>query len=44
VQVIAEAGFREVALRDEFDSFLGTNKEKTARKFGVVGVNISAYR
>jgi hypothetical protein len=44
VQVITEAGFRGVALSDTFDSFLGTNKEKTARKFGVVGVNVSAYR
>jgi hypothetical protein len=42
--VIAEAGFREVALRDTFDSFLGTSKERTARKFGVMGVNISVYR
>ncbi|HEU0201515.1 MAG TPA: hypothetical protein VFR86_13910 [Burkholderiaceae bacterium] len=44
VQVITEAGFRDVALRDRFDSFLGTNKEATARKFGVMGVNVSAYR
>jgi hypothetical protein len=42
--VIAEAGFRDVALHDTFDSFLGTNKEATARRFGVMGVNVSAYR
>lgn len=42
--MIADAGFREVALRDRFDTFLGTNKEKTARKFGVMGVNVNAYR
>lgn len=44
MQVIAEAGFREVALRERFDSFHGTNKEATARKFGVVGVNVLAHR
>jgi hypothetical protein len=42
--VIAEAGFREVSLRDTFDTFLGTSKEKTARRYGVMGVNVSAYR
>lgn len=42
--MITEAGFRDVALRDTFDAFLGTNKERTARKFGVMGVNVSAYR
>jgi hypothetical protein len=31
-------------LRDTFDSFLGTNKAATARKFGVMGVNVIAYR
>jgi len=31
-------------LHDTFDSFRGTNKERTARKFGVMGVNVSAYR
>jgi len=42
--VITEAGFRDVALRDSFDSFLGTNKESTARKFGVMGTNVMAYK
>jgi hypothetical protein len=42
--VIAAAGFRDVALRDTFDSFLGTNKERTARKYGVMGVNVIAYK
>jgi hypothetical protein len=31
-------------LHDTFDSFRGTSKEETARKFGVMGVNVSAYR
>jgi hypothetical protein len=31
-------------LRDRFDSFLGTNKERTARKYGVTGVNVIAYK
>lgn len=42
--MVAEAGFRDVVLYDSFDSFLGTNKEAAARKFGVLGVNVSAYR
>jgi hypothetical protein len=44
VQVITEAGFRAVVVRDSFDSFLGTNKESTARRFGVRGVNVSAVK
>jgi hypothetical protein len=27
-----------------FDSFLGTTKEKTARKYGVMGINVFAAR
>ncbi len=38
------AGFAEVALRERFDPFLGTSKEKIARKFGVVGVNVFARK
>lgn len=39
-----QAGFRTVEARETFDSFLGTNKEKTARKFGVLGANFLAYK
>lgn len=38
------AGFRNPELRETFDSFLGTNKESTARKFGVLGANFIAYK
>jgi hypothetical protein len=41
---MAEAGFRSAESRDIFDSFLGTNKESTARKFGVLGANFIAYK
>ncbi len=39
-----EAGFRDVAVGDYFDPFLGTSKEKTARKYGVRGANFVAWR
>jgi hypothetical protein len=42
--VIEHAGFREAKVAEKFDPFLGTNKEKTARKYGVDGVNFLAYK
>jgi hypothetical protein len=33
-----------VAIRERFDPFRGTSKERTARKYGVVGVNVHARR
>jgi hypothetical protein len=42
--VINEVGFRNAAIVEMFDPFLGTSKEKTARKFGVQGVNILAQK
>jgi hypothetical protein len=39
-----EAGFRNPEARDRFDSFLGTSKQSTARKFGVYGANFLAYK
>ena len=41
---MADAGFRSPVLRDTFDSFLGTNKQATARKFGVFGANVLAFK
>lgn len=38
------AGFRNATLHQQFDSFLGTNKESTARKFAVVGANFTAQK
>jgi len=29
---------------EKFDCFAGTSKEKTARRYGVIGVNLSARR
>jgi hypothetical protein len=31
-----------VELRERFDPFRGTSKERTARKYGVAGVNVFA--
>jgi SAM-dependent methyltransferase len=44
VRLVADAEFRDVALCEEFDSFLGTSKEATARRFGVMGVNVFARK
>jgi len=33
-----------VQITDRFDCFGGTSKEKTARRYGVIGVNVSAIR
>jgi hypothetical protein len=42
--VLAQAGFTDIAFGTRFDCFAGTAKERTARKYGVVGVNISAVK
>jgi hypothetical protein len=39
-----QTGFRDVAIRERFDCFRGTSKEGTARKYGVIGVNVYAAR
>ena len=39
-----QAGFRDVRVTDRFDCFAATSKEKVARKYGVIGVNLSALR
>ena len=39
-----QAGFREATVAETFDPFLGTSKERTARKYGVDGVNFLAYK
>ena len=36
------AGFTNVRLVDRFDCFAGTTKERTATRYGVVGVNLTA--
>jgi hypothetical protein len=33
-----------VQITHQYECFTGTTKEKTARKFGVIGVNVSGVR
>ena len=42
--LLAQIGFRDVAVTDRFDCFDDTTKERTARKYGVVGVNVYAAK
>ena len=44
LQVLTRIGFSDVAVRDRFDPFRATTKEKVARKFGVVDVNVLATK
>lgn len=42
--VLGQVGFRGVEVRERFDSFHGTSKERIARKYGVMGVNVIARK
>jgi hypothetical protein len=42
--VLAQIGFTDVEVVARFDCFLGTSKEKVARKYGVRGVNVMARK
>lgn len=42
--VFEDAGFLGVAVTHRFDCFAGTSKERTARRYGVAAVNLSATR
>jgi hypothetical protein len=44
VDVFTAAGFNDVAITHRYDCFAGTTKERTARRYGVIGVNLSATR
>ena len=44
IQILSSLGFRNVAITERFDPFGGTSKEATARKFGVIGVNVFAAK
>jgi len=44
LEVLPAIGFRDVELRDRFDAFRGTSKERLARKYDVMGVNVFARR
>jgi hypothetical protein len=37
-------GFAGVELKERFDAFRGTSKERIARKYGVMGVNVFARK
>lgn len=37
-------GFEDVRLLEQYDCFAGTSKERTARKYQVLGVNLSARK
>jgi len=40
--VFQAAGFASVEITHRYDCFAGTTKERTAKRYGVVGVNLSA--
>jgi hypothetical protein len=44
VEVLTGTGFEPVRITEHFDPFGGTSKERTARKYGVKGVNAHAVR
>jgi len=44
VSAFQSSGFEDVSITHHFDCFVGTTKERTARRYGVVGVNLSAIR
>ena len=44
IEALQAAGFRNARACGYFDSFLGTNKENVARKFGVQGASFVAYK
>lgn len=41
---IEAAGFADARVTHRFEPFVGTTKERTARKYGVIGVNVVARR
>jgi hypothetical protein len=44
IGVFAASGFADVAMTHRYDCFAGTTKERTARRYGVLGVNLFAVR
>jgi len=42
--VLTQAGFTDIRVLDRFDAFRDTSKERTARKYGVMGVNVYARK
>jgi hypothetical protein len=44
VSAFAEAGFVDVAITHRYQCFAETSKERTALRYGVIGVNLAARR
>jgi hypothetical protein len=44
VDAFSASGFDDVRIVGRFDPFGGAAKERTARKYGVIGVNVAATR
>ena len=44
MEVLSSIGFKDVNVEERFDPFRGTSKERTARKYGVTGVNVFARK
>jgi hypothetical protein len=44
VAAFEDARFTDVKITHRFDPFGSTSKEKTARRYGVIGANLSAIR
>jgi hypothetical protein len=44
IGAFGSAGFDDPRIVARFECFAGTTKERTARKYGVVGVNFRAVR
>ena len=44
MDAFAAAGFERIRITARFDCFAGTTKERTARRYGVAGVNLVAVR
>ena len=42
--MLADSGLSDVRITARFDSFRATSKEGTARKLGVRGVNVFAFK
>lgn len=38
--LLGQIGFGDVVMKERFDCFRGTSKERVAAKYGVVGVNV----
>ena len=44
IDAFQNAGFDQVVITHRYDCFEGTTKERTARRYGVIGVNLSAMK